>query len=283
MDARPRTGAPACSEVDSSGGRARGERKGDERLGVGGSWGQSGVTTMIRVRKEVAGAAKRPGADGAAGGLLTRAGLVTRERGCKRKKKPWRSELEEEEGVFRPVVFQRPIGRVTRERRGCTIGPARDRSRDNLLRSMCDLKLIISSSRLLFHWQVLFVHAGELGRVCELNGDDVEPAAVDARGFAPRAVVVRGGLLQPRADIRHVAAEDAPVDGHPHLGRRRCLPLDHHEPRAERPSSSRSAAKAPTTDLNVGNHRHGIMDGSRVQDLEIHRHRRLQNKNGPSS
>lgn len=90
--------------------------------------------------------------------------------------------------------------------------------------------------------QVLAVHGGELGWVRELDGDDAEPAGADVGGLAARAVVVRGGLLQPRAHLRRVAAQDAPVGRHPRLGGRPRLPLARHQrppgaPHAHRPST----------------------------------------------
>ena len=76
--------------------------------------------------------------------------------------------------------------------------------------------------------QVLVVHGGELGWVRELDGDDAEPAGADVGGLAARAVVVRGGLLQPRAHLR--------------LGGRPRLPLARHQrppgaPHAHRPGT----------------------------------------------
>lgn len=87
--------------------------------------------------------------------------------------------------------------------------------------------------------QVLGVHGGELDGVRELDGDDAEPAGADARGLAQRPVVVRGGVLHAGAHVHRFAAQDAPVAGHPRLGRRPRLPLVHHQPPPGAPRENR--------------------------------------------
>lgn len=100
---------------------------------------------------------------------------------------------------------------------------------------------------------VLGVQGRELGRRGELHGDDDEPAGADARGLAPRAVVLRRGILQPRAHLHRVAVQDAPVAGRHHLGRRPRLDLARHRSASTRTigraSSGCSSAATATTEI----------------------------------
>jgi hypothetical protein len=72
--------------------------------------------------------------------------------------------------------------------------------------------------------QVLAVHGGELGRIRGVDADDAEPAGAHAGELPPRAVAVRGGLLQPGAHFHRVTVQVLPVAGPSHLGARPRLP-----------------------------------------------------------